>query len=69
MYCDLFIIEDAALNAANDYCAFQESQDCQDIHKEVVVMVTLPQHYTHRLQPIDIAVMVPFKAKYDVTQN
>jgi hypothetical protein len=69
MYCDLLIIEDAALNTANDYCAFQESQDCQDIHKEGVVMVTFPPHYTHRLQPIDIAVMVPFKVKYAVAQN
>jgi hypothetical protein len=63
------IIEDAAWNAARDYCAFQESQDGQGIHKEGVVMVTFPPHYTHRLQPIDVAVMALFKAKYAVAQN
>jgi len=57
------IVEDAALNAASDYCAFKESQEGQEMHKEGIVMVTFPPHYTHRLQPIDIAVMSPFKAK------
>jgi hypothetical protein len=66
----LFLItEDAALNAARDYCAFQESQDAQEILKEGVVLVTFPLHYTHRLQPIVIAVIAPFKAKHAAAQN
>jgi hypothetical protein len=56
-------IKDVAFNAARNYGAFQKSQDGQEIHKEGVVMVTFPPHYTQRLQPIDIAVLRPFKAK------
>jgi hypothetical protein len=56
-------VKDAAFNAARDYYAFQESQDDQEIRKEVVVMVTFAPHCTQRLQPIYIAVLGPFKAK------
>lgn len=60
---NIFITEDAALKAASDNCTFQEWKDGQEIHREGVVTVTFPLHYTHRLQPIDIAVMATFKAK------
>jgi hypothetical protein len=68
-FCKYFVrfnmcfIEDAALKAASDDCTFQESQDGQEIHREGVVTVTFLPHYTHRLQPIDIAVVATFKAK------
>jgi hypothetical protein len=32
-------------------------------------MVTFPPHYAYRQQPLDVAVMGPFKVKYTVTQN
>ena len=54
-------IEDAAFNAARDYCALQESQDGQATHKEGGVIVAFPPHYTNCLQPIDIAVMGPLR--------
>lgn len=34
-----------------------------------VIMVTFPPHCTHRLQPLDVSVMGPFKTKYKVAQN
>jgi hypothetical protein len=34
-----------------------------------ITMVTFPPHYTHRLQPLHVAVMGPFKSKYAVAQN
>ncbi|KAJ8910823.1 hypothetical protein NQ315_004683, partial [Exocentrus adspersus] len=34
-----------------------------------IVMVTFPPHCTHQLQPLDVSVMGPFKAKYKVAQN
>lgn len=37
--------------------------------KSGIVMVTFPPHCTHRLQPLDVSVMGPFKAKYKVAQN
>lgn len=34
-----------------------------------IVMVTFPPHCTHRLQPLDVAVLGPFKSRYAVAQN
>lgn len=34
-----------------------------------IIIVTFPPHCTHRLQPLDVSVMGPFKAKYKVAQN
>lgn len=34
-----------------------------------MILVTFPPHCTHRLQPLDVAVMGPFKGKLSVAQN
>ena len=34
-----------------------------------IVLVTFPPHCTHRLQPLDVCVMGPFKGKLRVAQN
>jgi dissimilatory sulfite reductase (desulfoviridin) alpha/beta subunit len=34
-----------------------------------IVMVTCPRHCAHRQQPLDVAVMGTFKAKYTATEN
>jgi hypothetical protein len=34
-----------------------------------MVLVTFPPHCTHRLQPLDVSVMGPFKTKLSVAQN
>lgn len=34
-----------------------------------IVLVTFPPHCTHRLQPLDVGVMGPFKGKPRVAQN
>lgn len=34
-----------------------------------MVLVTFPPHCTHRLQPLDVAVMGPFKSKLMIAQN
>ena len=35
----------------------------------VFVLLTFPPHYTHRLQPLDVSVLGPFKQKLSVPQN
>lgn len=34
-----------------------------------IVMVTFPPHCAHHQQPLDVAIMGTFKAKYTVTEN
>lgn len=34
-----------------------------------MVLVTFPLHCSHRLQPLDVGVMGPFKSKLRVAQN
>lgn len=34
-----------------------------------IVMITFPPHCAHRQQPLDVAIMGTFKAKYTVTEN
>lgn len=34
-----------------------------------MVLVTLPPHCSHRLQPLDVGVLGPFKSKLRVAQN
>lgn len=44
--------------------------DCINFCRENgIVLLTFPPHCTHRLQPLDVSVMGPFKQKLSVAQN
>ncbi|XP_055910751.1 uncharacterized protein LOC129945115 [Eupeodes corollae] len=48
------------------HCTIEAINFCQE---HGIVLVTFPPHCTHRLQPLDVAVLGPFKHKLSVAQN
>lgn len=48
------------------HCTYDAITYCRE---NGIVLLTFPPHCTHRLQPLDVAVMGPFKQKLAVAQN
>nr|XP_034836488.1 uncharacterized protein LOC117992886 [Maniola hyperantus] len=54
------------LDNHESHCTIDCINFCRD---NGIVLVTFPPHCTHRLQPLDVSVMGPFKQKLAVSQN
>ncbi|KAL4153055.1 hypothetical protein QTP88_000888 [Uroleucon formosanum] len=48
------------------HCSFEVVKYAKD---NGIVLVTFPSHTTHRLQPLDVGVLGPFKSKVKISQN
>ncbi|XP_055918583.1 uncharacterized protein LOC129950684 [Eupeodes corollae] len=48
------------------HCTIEAINFCRE---HGIVLVTFPPHCTHRLQPLDVAILGPFKHKLSVAQN
>jgi len=48
------------------HCSFEVVKYAKD---NGIVLVTFPPHTTHRLQPLDVGVLGPFKSKVKIAQN
>lgn len=61
--------ENPALILMDNHCTHVNLSVVEFAKKNHLIILTLPPHCSHRLQPLDVAVYGPFKLRYKIAMN